>query len=85
MKSARNRPPELAEEGDAGEAARAFGAGLAGRLETGYPPSEVAEQVLQGIRAGRFYIVPAQPEVKATAAVRAQDIIELRNPTLRRG
>ncbi len=83
MKSARNRPPELAEEGVDGEAAQSFGAGLAERLETGYPPSEVAEQVLQGIRAGRFYIVPAQPEVKSWAAVRAQDIIELRNPTIR--
>ena len=51
----------------------------------GYPPSEVAEQVLQGIRDGRFYIVPAQPEVKGDIAIRAQDLLELRNPTLRRG
>ena len=39
----------------------------------------------QGIREGRFYIVPAQPEVKSGIAVRAQDLLELRNPTLRRG
>jgi hypothetical protein len=45
----------------------------------------VAEQVLQGIRDDRFYIVPAQPDVKARVAVRAQDIIELRNPTPRQG
>jgi len=64
--------------------ARVFEQGLDDRLAGGYPPSEVAAQVVQGIREGRFYIVPAQPEVKAAAALRAQDILELRNPTLRR-
>jgi NAD(P)-dependent dehydrogenase (short-subunit alcohol dehydrogenase family) len=83
MRSARNRPPELAEEGKAGPMAQAFGEALATRLTTGYPPSEVAEQVLRGIRQRRFYIVPAQPEVRQWATVRAQDIIELRNPTRR--
>jgi NAD(P)-dependent dehydrogenase (short-subunit alcohol dehydrogenase family) len=85
MRSSRNRPEELAEEGKAGPMAQAFGQSLADRLAGGYPPSEVAEQVLQGIREGRFYIVPAQPEVKANIAIRAQDLLELRNPTLRRG
>jgi len=85
MRSARNRPEELAEEGKAGPMAQAFGQALADRLAGGYPPSEVAEQVLQGIRDGRFYIVPAQPEVKGAIAVRAQDLIELRNPTPRQG
>jgi NAD(P)-dependent dehydrogenase (short-subunit alcohol dehydrogenase family) len=85
MRSSRNRPEELAEEGKAGPMAQAFGQALSDRLAGGYPPAEVAAQVLQGIREGRFYIVPAQPEVKANIAVRAQDLIELRNPTLRRG
>ncbi|HXJ81790.1 MAG TPA: SDR family NAD(P)-dependent oxidoreductase [Candidatus Methylomirabilis sp.] len=85
MRSARNRPGELSEEGKAGPMAQAFGQGLADRLATGYPPSEVADQVFQGIREGRFYIVPAQPEVKSYIAVRAQDLIELKNPTLRQG
>jgi NAD(P)-dependent dehydrogenase (short-subunit alcohol dehydrogenase family) len=84
MRSSRNRPAELAEEGKAGPMAQAFGQGLADRLTTGYPPSEVAEQVVRGIRNRRFYIVPAQPEVRQWASVRAQDIIELRNPTPRR-
>jgi NAD(P)-dependent dehydrogenase (short-subunit alcohol dehydrogenase family) len=84
MRSARNRPPELAEEGKAGPLAQAFEQALADRLTTGYPPAEVAEQVVRGIRHRRFYIVPAQPEVRQWAAVRAQDIIELRNPTPRR-
>ncbi len=84
MRSSRNRPPELAEEGKAGPMAQAFGQALADRLVSGYPPSEVADQVLRGIRRKRFYIVPAQPEVRQWATVRAQDIIELRNPTPRR-
>ena len=85
MRSSRNRPEALAEQGKAGPMAQAFGQGLSDRLAGGYPPSEVAEQVVQGIREGRFYIVPAQPEVKDGIAVRAQDLLELRNPTLRRG
>ena len=84
MRSSRNRPPELAEEGKAGPMAQAFGQGLSDRLTRGYPPSEVAEQVLKGIREKRFYVVPAQPEIREAATLRAQDIIELRNPTARR-
>src|SRR5262245_15397375 len=85
MQSARNRPAELAEAGKRGAMAEAFGEALGQRLAGGYPPSEVANRVVDGIREGRFYIVPAPPEVKSGAAVRAQDIIELRNPTLRPG
>jgi len=85
MRSSRNRPESLAEQGKAGPMAQAFGQALSDRLAGGYPPSEVAEQVIVGIRDGRFYIVPAQPEVKGNIAIRAQDLLELRNPTLRRG
>jgi NAD(P)-dependent dehydrogenase (short-subunit alcohol dehydrogenase family) len=83
MRSSRNRPEALAEQGKAGPLAQAFGQGLSDRLAGGYPPSEVAEQVVGGIREGRFYIVPAQPEVKDGITIRAQDLLELRNPTLR--
>jgi len=58
---------------------------LSDRIVGGYPPSEAAEQVVAGIREGRFSIVPAQPEVKGNIAIRARDLLELRNPTLRRG
>jgi short-subunit dehydrogenase len=85
MRSSRNRPADLAEAGKTGPMAEAFGQALSDRLADGYPPSEVAEQVAEGIRAGRFYIVPAQPEVKSAIGVRAQDLIALRNPTPRRG
>jgi NAD(P)-dependent dehydrogenase (short-subunit alcohol dehydrogenase family) len=85
MRSSRNRPVDLADQGKSGPMAQTFGQNLSDRLAGGYPPAVVADQVLQGIVEGRFYIVPAQPEVKANATLRAQDIIELRNPTLRRG
>jgi NAD(P)-dependent dehydrogenase (short-subunit alcohol dehydrogenase family) len=85
MQSARNRPEKLADVGKQGPMTQAFGQGLADRLAGGYPPSEVAEQVVRGIQEGRFYVVPAQPEVKSGIAVRAQDLIDLKNPTLRRG
>ena len=63
--------------------AQAFGQALSDRLAGGYPRSEVAEQLIGGIRDDRFHIVPAQPEVKSGIAVRAQDLLELRNPTVR--
>jgi NAD(P)-dependent dehydrogenase (short-subunit alcohol dehydrogenase family) len=84
MRSSRNRPESLADEGKAGPMAQAFGQSLSDRLAGGYPPSEVANQVVAGIREGRFYIVPAQPDVKGNVAIRANDLLELRNPTLRR-
>ena len=84
IRSARNRPVELGDEGKAGPQAQQFGQGLAERLGGGYPPSEVADQIVRGIRERRFYIVPAQESVRQWATVRAQDIIELRNPTPRR-
>jgi NAD(P)-dependent dehydrogenase (short-subunit alcohol dehydrogenase family) len=83
MRSSRNRPLELSEEGKVGPMAEAFSQSLSDRLAGGYLPAEVADQVVRGVREGRFYIVPAQPEVRHWATVRAQDIIDLRNPTRR--
>lgn len=83
MTSSRNRPDRFAERGTPGDAARAWSEALATGLSTGYPPSEVAEQVIQGIRDERFYIVPSQPDVTARVTARAQDILALRNPSPR--
>ena len=85
MRSARNRPDRWIEAGAPGQAAKAFGEALGSRLTGGYPPAEVARQVLEGIRANRFYIVPAQPAVLERVTVRAQDVLDLRNPTPRQG
>jgi NAD(P)-dependent dehydrogenase (short-subunit alcohol dehydrogenase family) len=49
-------------------------------LRAGYPPDVVAEHVLDGIRADRFYILPAQPEILETVDARLRGIIERRNP-----
>ena len=57
-----------------------FAAGFAAALQAGYPPDVVAEQVLDGIRADRFYIFPAQPEIVALVDDRMTGIIERRNP-----
>jgi hypothetical protein len=85
MSSSRNRPERWAKLGEAGAAARAFGDALGQSLTGGYPPSEVADQVLRGIREERFYVLPSQPEITERAMVRAQDVLALRNPTPRRG
>ncbi|HWN90295.1 MAG TPA: hypothetical protein VNQ15_02755 [Verrucomicrobiae bacterium] len=41
----------------------------------------MADQVSDGIRDNRFYIESAQPELEALIGLRAQDLLELRNPT----
>jgi len=45
----------------------------------------VADQVSDGIRDNRFYIVPGQPDLKARIGLRAQDLLGLRNPTMPMG
>ena len=85
MRSSRNRPEELAEEGKAGPMAAGLRAGAGGPARrAAIRPPRWPSRCVAGIREGRFYIVPAQPEVKGAIAIRAQDLLELRNPTVRR-
>ena len=49
-------------------------------LRTGYGPEVVADHVVDGIRADRFYILPSQPELLTTADARFQGFIDRRNP-----
>jgi hypothetical protein len=51
-------------------------------LETGYPPSVVADAVFEGIRDERFWVIPSQPELKANIYVRLDEVREERNPAL---
>ena len=51
-------------------------------LRTGWPPEVVADQIVDGIREDRFYILPAQPEILDRVDVRMQGIIDRRNPEL---
>lgn len=78
----RNRPEDVREQADLSEGAQAFHSMLSAAISGGYDPSEVANQVVEGIREGRFYIVPAQENLKAAIALRAEDVMELRNPTI---
>jgi NAD(P)-dependent dehydrogenase (short-subunit alcohol dehydrogenase family) len=75
----RNRPSELVDQDrpSAGGPHR-----LAGRIETGQPPSEIADAVFEGVRAGQFYIWPGD-EVDHVVRTRFNHILERSNPEVR--
>lgn len=52
-------------------------------LKSGYPPSEVADAVFQGIRERTLYVVPAQDMIKEGIKRRLENVAEERNPELR--
>jgi NAD(P)-dependent dehydrogenase (short-subunit alcohol dehydrogenase family) len=79
----RNRPTDLGARTDVSslrEEVQQFTAGFEAALQAGYPPTVVADHVLDGIRADRFYILPAQPEVLDRVDARMRGILERRNP-----
>ena len=57
---------------------------LRGLLKSGYRPSEVADAVLEGVRERNFYVVPAQPMIKAGIKVRLDNVANERNPSTER-
>jgi hypothetical protein len=59
---------------------QAFATDFGTALRSGYPPEVVAEHVLDGIRADRFYILPAQAEIIEVVNDRMTGILEQRNP-----
>ncbi len=85
LEAERNRPAAYGPPTDVAalpENLQRWVSGFRGALESGYDPSEVAEQVAQAILADRFYVIPAQPPLVELIRTRMQDIIEQRNPTL---
>jgi len=78
LSAARNRPRDLV------DADLALGAPhrLAGRIEAGQPPSEIADAVFDGVRAGQFYIWPGD-EVDHIVRTRFNHILERSNPEVR--
>ena len=81
----RNRPgdpgrdPEHRELSPGGQRMHGFlGAGLA----EGWPPSRVADAIVDGIREERFYVIPAQEELLAGLDRRLDDLRERRNPAV---
>jgi NAD(P)-dependent dehydrogenase (short-subunit alcohol dehydrogenase family) len=83
MEAERNRSRKSRDTATAPSAgAMAMEAMLRTGLESGYPPSVVADAVLDGIRDERFWVIPSRPELKANIAVRLDEIRDERNPAL---
>ena len=81
----RNRPAEFGPSTDLSQAPETVQhavAAFAKALDAGYEPSQVADAVVDGIRADQFYIIPAQPALQDMVTLRMQDIVERRNPSL---
>src|SRR5262245_5231299 len=87
MTAERNRPKEHRAPAAAAPSpgAMAIDGMLRAGLETGYPPSVVADAIVDAIRAERFWAIPAQPELKANIQIRLDEVREERNPTIAMG
>lgn len=82
MESERNRPAALqnATQEPLNPAGEAILQMVQQAVETGMPPSQVAEAVFQAIREEKFYIL-THPNFKAAVETRNEDIHLERNPT----
>jgi len=83
MTAARNRPTDG--RGGEGPAPASPGAAmmesvLRAGVESGYPPSLVAQAVFEAVRDERFWVIPAQPELKGNIQQRLDELREERNP-----
>jgi NAD(P)-dependent dehydrogenase (short-subunit alcohol dehydrogenase family) len=84
LDSERNRPDELKNETAHApmtpekEAAVQF---MRNAIQSGMSPQQVAELVFQAIREERFYIL-THPEMNSMVHMRAEDILEGRNPSV---
>jgi NAD(P)-dependent dehydrogenase (short-subunit alcohol dehydrogenase family) len=82
LNSRRNRPADLQKVSaePAGPAAEAFRKWFVDQLKNGMQPRAVGEQVLAGIREGRFYIL-THPEMLPLVERRTADIMAGANPS----
>lgn len=80
----RNRPAELEATDMTKVAQRAVRtmAAAGESLRNGIPPEEVAQQVFEAIRDDQFYVIPAPPEAFEGVRRRADEIVNLRNPSI---
>ena len=51
-------------------------------LNAGYEPEQVAGEVVDAVRADRFYIVPAQPALVELIRTRMEEVAQQRNPSI---
>src|SRR5262245_23342228 len=86
MTAERNRPAARRDPAAAAPSAGAMAIEgmLRAGLETGYPPSVVAEAIVEAIRAERVWAIPARPELKANIHVPLDEVREQRKPTNQR-
>jgi NAD(P)-dependent dehydrogenase (short-subunit alcohol dehydrogenase family) len=84
MEAARNRPRDRRERPSAPPSvgATAMEGMLRAGLETGYPPSVVAQAIFEGVRDERFWVIPAQPELKVSIGARLDEVRDERNPAI---
>ncbi len=52
-----------------------------GMLKAGFPPSDMADAVFNGIKERKLYIVPAQPMIKEAIRTRLDNVANERNPS----
>jgi NAD(P)-dependent dehydrogenase (short-subunit alcohol dehydrogenase family) len=79
----RNRPGELTSDPktrDLSAGGRLMHGFLGAGVSQGWPPSKVADAIVDGIREERFYVIPAQEELLAGLDRRLDDLRERRNP-----
>jgi NAD(P)-dependent dehydrogenase (short-subunit alcohol dehydrogenase family) len=85
LSAERNRPAQFGPATDLelrAESVRKAARDFAGMLQAGYEPAQVAQAVVDAIRADRFYVIPAQPFLVDLIGLRMQDILAQRNPTV---
>jgi NAD(P)-dependent dehydrogenase (short-subunit alcohol dehydrogenase family) len=78
LEASRNRPPELLDD-DLPPSSGARPSRLGGRIESGQPPSDMADAVFDGLRAGQFWIFPGD-EVDPLVRARMEHILARTNP-----
>lgn len=85
MQAERNRQAAYGEPADPATlspATREWAARFREALSAGFTPGHVADAVLDGVLADRFYIVPAQTPIMQMVQLRLEDIAKGRNPSL---
>jgi NAD(P)-dependent dehydrogenase (short-subunit alcohol dehydrogenase family) len=83
LRASRNRPAALMDKDLPSAQPGTVGSGsLGGRVETGQPPSDMADAVFAGLRAGQFWIFPGD-EVDHIVRERMEHILARTNPNPR--
>lgn len=85
MEAERNRPAHFGPRTDVATLApdiQRWADGFRSALNAGYEPDQVAREVVDAVRADRFYIVPAQPFLIELIRTRMEEVAEQRNPTV---